>query len=266
MPSAEDLFSITFGRFLKNWTFIISLRQVANVALPIAEHALADIHTDYIDRIAVDPEYKKLVVRIDGGEADWDEGFKTLMRTGMTTTAMANATSGIDAASLVFAQSILDDCALSYLKVCSLAAPQDWEPFISDKKVDYKDLQGKTTEEVRAVLIQSKLDKLEWESLLLKVDLLFKLCTPEAGYSPINNYTYDRDKLKRIDDDRHGIIHRDCIGKPVANIDDDLDYISKTANYLMALVNHKYGVHLNVLKVMNIPTPSFLQREKPASQ
>jgi hypothetical protein len=29
--------------------------------------------------------------------------------------------------------------------------------------------------------------------------------------------------------------------KSVANIDDDLDFISKTANYFLAFVNHKYG-------------------------
>lgn len=46
MPTAEDVLSETFARFMKNWTFITSLRQVADVALPIAEEALAAIYTD----------------------------------------------------------------------------------------------------------------------------------------------------------------------------------------------------------------------------
>jgi hypothetical protein len=46
-------------------------------------------------------------VRFDGSESNWDEGMKNLMRTGMTELVVENARAGIDAASLVFAQSIL---------------------------------------------------------------------------------------------------------------------------------------------------------------
>jgi hypothetical protein len=104
-------------------------------------------------------------------------------------------------------------------------------------------------------MIQEKLNQLERESLLKKLDLLFQLCTPPKGYTPINNYAYDRDRLEQIDDARHGIIHRNDMGKPLANIDNDLDFISKTANYLLALVNHKYGVQLNITKIFNLPIP-----------
>ena len=84
---------------------------------------------------------------------------------------------------------------------------------------------------------------------------LFLLCTPPKGYAPINNYVYDRDRLEKIDDDRHEIIHGNGMGKPIANIDEDLDFISKTVNYLLALVNHKYGVQLNPIKVINLRMP-----------
>ncbi len=44
-------------------------------------------------------------------------------------------------------------------------------------------------------------------------------------------------------------------GKPVANIDDDLEFISRTANYLLALVNNKYGVQLDIIKIFGMPIP-----------
>jgi hypothetical protein len=87
------------------------------------------------------------------------------------------------------------------------------------------------------------------------------MCSPPAGFSPIKNYTYDRDRLKTIDDARHGIVHRDGLGRQIANIDDDLEFISKTANYLMALVNKKYGVQLNILKVFNLKIPPEILQE-----
>jgi hypothetical protein len=249
------VFSETFSRFTKNWTFITSLRQFGDVTFPFAEEVLGQIHTDYIERISVDPEYKKLIVKFDGSESNWDEDMKNLMRTGMTELVVTNARAGIDAASLVFAQSILEDCAWSFLKTCALASPADWTPIISEKKISYTELSGSTPEAIREELIHDKLDQLERESLLRKVDLLFRLCSPPSGFAPIKDYAYDRDRLENIDLARQAIIHRDGLGKPVANIDKDLDFISRTANYLMALVNQKYGVRLNILKVFNLPIP-----------
>jgi hypothetical protein len=151
-----------------------------------------------------------------------------------------------------YAQSVLDDCALSYLKVCSLARPADWEPLIAEKKASFADYYAKPQEAVREEMIQQKVEHLGKESLLKKVDTLFQLCKPPKDFAPINNYSYDRDRLERIDDARHDIVHRNGIGKPVAGIDDDLDFILKTANYLLALVNSAYGVQINPARAFNL--------------
>lgn len=254
MASAEEVFSETFGRFMKNWGFISSLRQVTDVALPIAEKAIAGLHAQFVEQIAADPEYKTIIVKLDGSEGTWDQEIKHFFQTGMTDNAMTNARTAIDGASLVFAQSVLDDCAWSYLKVCSLAAPADWEAILKDRKVAFTSM-GRSREEIREELIHDKLDQLERESLLKKVDLLFQLCPPPKDFAPINNYAYDRDRLEAIDNARHSIIHRDGMGKPISDIEETLEYISKTANFLMGLVNKKYGVQLNVIKVMNLPIP-----------
>ena len=222
MQNAEDVLSETYGRFMKNWAFITSLRQVADVALPIAEEALTEIYADAVEDVATHPKYKNIIVNLDGSETTWSEATKNLFRTNMTESAITNARAAIDAASLDFAQSILDDCAWSYLKVCSLANAADWEPVIAEKKVSFSAFNEKTHEVIRNEIIQEKLKQLERDSLLKKVDLLFQLCTPPKGYAPLNNYVYDRDRLEKIDDARHGIIHRNGMGKPVVGIDEDL--------------------------------------------
>ena len=196
--------------------------------------------------------YKKLIVKPDGAETGWGDDVKNMLRTGMTESAITNASTAIDAASIVFAQSILDDCALSYLRVSALANPADWDSIIQGKKVAYSSL-GKPAEDIRTELIHDKLEQLERESLLKKVDLLFILCPPPRNYSPIDNYAFDRDRLEEIDERRHGIIHRNGMTESLTNIEDDLEFISKTANFLMGLVNQKYDVRLNPLLLLNLP-------------
>lgn len=255
MSAADDVLSRMYARFIRNWAFIISLRQVADVALPMSEKALAAIHLEFVEQMSVDPEYKKIIVKLDGRETTWDEKLKRLIQSGMTQGALANARAAIDAASLIFSHSVLDDCAWSYLRVCSLANPADWDSIIGEKKVSFADLVGQSPEGVREILIKGKLEQLERDPLLKKIDLLFGLCSPPKGFTPIGNYSYDPERLQRIDDARHGIVHRDGMGKPIGNVDDDLDFLSKTVNYLLALVNQKYGAQLDPVTMFNLGTP-----------
>ena len=196
MPTAEDVFTETFIRFLTNWNSITALRDVGGVvALPIAEQVLGDTYADLIERISVDPNYKKVIVNLDGSETSWCDDIKNMLQSQMAKGTIKSARVAINAASLVFAQSVLDNCALSYLQVCALANPGDWDPFFADKKVAYSSV-GKPAEEIREMLIADKLERLEWDSLLNKVDLLFQLCKPPKDYAPISNYKFDRERSR----------------------------------------------------------------------
>jgi hypothetical protein len=248
MLAAEEVFSETFGRFMLNWSFVMSLRQVSEVALPIAEKALTLMHAEAVEAIATDPDYNKIIVKLDGSPSSWGDELKQLIRAGMTETAISNARKAVDAASLVFAQSMLDDSAWSYCRVCALIAPHDWEPFLEAKKVDFATLSSRSDEAIRDELIQAMLSQLERESLLKKVDMLFRVCNPPEGYAPIDNYVFDRKRLDTIDNQRHRIIHANGLKDQLNNDDDDLAYVVKTSNYLMGLVNQKYGVRIHPLQ------------------
>jgi hypothetical protein len=256
MLTAEEVFSETFGRFIMNWSFIMSLRQVSEVALPIAEQALAPTHAEAVEAIAADPEYKKIIVKLDGSPSSWSNELKRFIRVGMTETAISNARKAVDAASLVFAQSMLDDSAWSYCRACSLIAPGDWEPFLEAKKIDFVTVSTRSAEAIRDELIHAMLVQLERESLLKKVDMLFRLCNPPEGWSPVANYVFDRSRLEAIDSQRHRIIHADGLRDQLLNVEDDLTYVMKTSNYLMGLVNQKYGVRIHPLKVFPQPASS----------
>ena len=143
MQTAEEVLSKTYVSFMKNWGLIQSLRQVAEIALPIAKEQLAQQNAVLVDFMSKDPDFKTIVVMKDGTEAEWSKEVKTFFGTGMTDTSIGNFTAAIDAASIVFAQSILDDCALSFLRVCAIAAPSDWDPYVNDRRVDFNTIKAK---------------------------------------------------------------------------------------------------------------------------
>jgi hypothetical protein len=59
MHTAEELFNDTFRRFSKNWTFVLALQQVSGVGLPFAKMTLAKQHSDSVNYMSTDPEYRK---------------------------------------------------------------------------------------------------------------------------------------------------------------------------------------------------------------
>jgi len=203
-PTPEELFTDTHNRYMKNWTVIISLRQFVDASAPYAEVVLAAQHAGFMKLFVTDPDYMKI---FGPGDKPVSAEIRAFIKAQMTQGVMTSAHAAIDAASIVFAQSILDDCAWSYLKICAMVDPSAWEDLIDAKKIDVKAVREKKYEDIRGEMIQAKLEQLGRESLMVKVDLLFKFCTPPKDYSPMNDYAFDRARLERIDGQRHGMIH-----------------------------------------------------------
>jgi hypothetical protein len=245
MPTAEEVLSETYASFMRSWGIIGSLRQVTEVALPVATEQLLHQNGVLVEAMSKDADYKKIIVSIDGYDKEWSADIKKFFQTGLTTTSIENFTNAIDAASIVFAQSVLDDCALSLLRVCALASPADWEQFVKDRKVDFNSVKEKSSDTIREELVNAKIDQLGMESLKKKIDILFALTKPEPDFDPVNNYKYDVDQLERIDKLRQAVIHHGGIGKAFTGVEGDLQYIKKTVSFLIALVNKKYGVRID---------------------
>ena len=160
----------------------------------------------------------------------------------------------IDAASLVFAHSLLDASVLDYCKVCSVACPRDFEPFVNNKKTELKTVKEKTYDEILNLEIDEYLKNLEKESLVRKMDVLFSLCKPPAGYAPMKDYTYDRSRIIELDDLRHFNVHGEGTLKPLPNGDGDIKYIEKTFYFLTPLVHDHYGVKISTNLIYEIAT------------
>jgi hypothetical protein len=250
MTGAEELFTEAFRRFNNNWNVILSLRQFVSATGSVAPLALKEYHAGIMDVASTDSDFRKIL-----GDANTPTNPEVLafLQTQMTELVLNNAAKAIDAASLVFAQSIIDD-AWSYLKVCAVVDPAAWGSMLDDKKISVKDAQTKKYEDIRAELIEARLNQIGRESLLTKIDLLFKLCTPPKDYAPMNNYVYDRARIEKIDGQRHNMIHENGFGEVLPTLAEDLEYLSKTAWFLMGLVNQKHNLKIDMRQFFNLQT------------
>jgi hypothetical protein len=212
---------------------------------------MQEYHAGQIDALSANPDFRKIFGDVD---KPLNPELMNLLQTQVTQLVLSSASAAIDAASLVFAQSVVDDTAWSYLKVCATVDPTAWEGQIEDRKVGVKDFKTRSYEDVRAELIEARLKQIGRESLLTKIDLLFKLCPPPKDFEPLNNYTYDRSRIEKLDGQRHNMIHENGFGTPLPTLEEDLEYLNKTAWFLMGLVNKKHGLMIGMRQYFNLQT------------
>jgi len=93
--TAEDFFTDIFKRYLANWNVVISLRQVASVALPPAQSELASLHKEQIAAIAEHPMAQRLIVDKDGTHSPLSPELQRIISQGATDTALKNADAAV---------------------------------------------------------------------------------------------------------------------------------------------------------------------------
>jgi len=150
----------------------------------------------------------------------------------------------VDAASIVFAHSILDACVFGYLTVTSLASPDLWEQYVLKKKIELSDFKNKSYKKVRDEKIQKFLTELERKSLLYKLDLLHNIAPPPAEKIS-DTYKYDETRLRIFDEARHKIVHGNDWSSYSFGFDTEFRYWNFLNFYLSILVAQRTGLKLS---------------------
>lgn len=162
----------------------------------------------------------------------------------MTEMALKSAEQSVDAASIVFAHSVIDAAASDFLRVTSMASPADWEQFLDERKRwSVADVRNFGYERLFKGLLFEQLEVIErnW-SLPTKLGRLQQLCRPQADwFLPIK---YDEAALTRIDELRHDIIHGDSLSEPIPSVEADLQFLRGVGDYSFVLVHKRYGGRL----------------------
>lgn len=243
MSDPSELFTRVFIRINQRFANIYSLRQIAQLGLPMATYMLHKETSSFVKEIVYDPKNENLFT--DKSAILEQLGGIDGMTSAMASSQVNTFQIAIDAASLVFAHSILDDTALEYCRITSLIAPNDWEGSVTKRKVDVAEVKTKPYDSILRELIDDYMLELENKSMLAKIDKLFAICQPPAGFSRMKDYSFRRDQIEMLDKMRHDIVHGDGAVHTLPNGGDDIWYMNQTCHHLMALVNNKYSLRID---------------------
>jgi len=243
---AERVFSRTYWRSSTGLLSLIgSFRRVAYIGLSHAPQTIGQENLDYwkSDRT------RQLRERVAPGSSPED------MATAQAHRAVVDAQYAVDAASLVLAHSFLDAALYDYCRVTALACPELWEEPLLGRNITLKQAMERSFESLRQELLESHLrERIERSSLPAKAGTLYVVCKPPPGWKPyLQVYEYDRERLARLDDERHRIVH--APGDPIdlANIQDDLYFINAVLYHFLEMVKWRCGVTVNLAHVFQEP-------------
>ncbi|MEZ5490259.1 MAG: hypothetical protein R3F50_08060 [Gammaproteobacteria bacterium] len=243
MATAEELFSNTFGSVTTRFTGILSLRKIAGLGILAVTPALYEEWMGFAVDLFHGPESDKFF-------HDKDAGLKVLggvdnLGQQLVENEIRTFTAAIDAASLVFAHSIVDGAVLDYLRVTYAHSKESWLPFVANKNIKISDMTQKDNDTLIAEKIEALLDELDRQPLLVKSDRLFQICKPEADFNPIVNFRFDKDRLEQLGELRHKVVHGSGVVGTLPNGDDDISFLWSTANYYMSLVNMRFDTKID---------------------
>jgi hypothetical protein len=206
------------------WAAIDSLRQVAFAGMPHATAVVDARHRLLVADMVSSGQLEKFIIGIEDSvqlqkTAHW-------LSEKLTEQALKNAEHSVDAASLVFAHTVLDDALSSFVEITSDVAPAYWQHRVEKKSVELGMLKDRSWDDVLKMVIQKEIATIgRNESLLKKSELLHAICKPPRP--PRNQYRFDAATLRQIDKLRQDIVHGDMLGGEIPEVEMKLAYCGK---------------------------------------
>jgi hypothetical protein len=200
---------------------------------------LKEEHRRGLDYLASQGKMKEIVDATDL------EKTTVLLGSLLTEQVLQNASGSLDAASLVFAHTILDDALSSFAEMTAEVAPAFWQKRVEKKKIELAQVAAHSREELISMAIRDELSRIKRnDSLSKKALLLHEICglTPKAT-NP--EYQWDIDTLLEIDQTRKEIVHGDLLGKEIPEAEQKLKYLQNTSYYFMVMMHEAFGLRLD---------------------
>jgi hypothetical protein len=207
----EDRFEHAVTLIFRNWARVGTFNRVAALGWGPAASVFAEEAQKSLAAPVEQEAQKRLSAPVDLGSESFVEFLKKHGCSAYAELQVNDAQAAVDAASLVFVHSVVDDAAFTCCTLTAMAKPEKWEPLLREKQVTLGEVKAEGYDTLFENALKRRLRKLEHESLLVKADLILSLCKPDGSSSNLenlHNYVYDRCKLSQIDEARHAVVHR----------------------------------------------------------
>lgn len=239
----DEQFTTAFTRMTRGWAVINSFRQIGFAGIPYATKIVAAEHASVLDDLAASGKLGDIIVGVAGSEDL--RSTATWLREKLTEQSVKNAACSIDAASLVFAHSILDDGLSSFLQITSEVAPSFWERRLDEKKVSLARLRDQSLEKLLASFVAKEVREVRRNaSVIEKCDLLHAVCKPKEPPAH-KEYKFDQGVLSQIDKLRHDLVHGDLLGEEILGAEKSLEYLQQTWMYFFIMLHQNFGLRID---------------------
>ena len=243
MTEPERLYGRLFYRTATAWGPLITFRRTAAIGLQAALPRLqrdASAGVDWLLSGEMEHIFVDKAAFIAAQAPD-------VLRAQMYQANLRDFTATVDAASLVFAHSILEELAMDAIRVALAVAPADFHPRVANKTAKLTEFLTRGIDAVVTEKLHEWLEQVGRESLLRKVDLLYELTRPPTGFRPLlNDYVYERARLETFDAARHKVVHE--LAPPAiqgAILDGEIAYLGDTSRSFVALLHQRYGLRVH---------------------
>jgi len=159
-----------------------------------------------------------------------------------TETQLNAVMSYVAASGLVYAHSYLEfvlEILLQMTRLCDIAP---WLSFIGNKDVSISAIVKDELEPAIETKLKQFIASLHKEGLLKKVDYLAKVLECSISKSTVRDYTYDSERLKRIDTLRHDLSHHRKKDYGIEAAEADITYVYQSAFHFLDVVVHRYDL------------------------
>ncbi len=148
----------------------------------------------------------------------------------------ANVVLAVDVACLLFAHIFFDNFVSQLCTVASTARPQFLAERLRDRKIPLSAVASTSYAEILAATAKEHLSALDREALAKRIQFLFSICQPPAGFQPVQAFTFDLPEIERIDRLRQTVVHQADFRACPVNIDEVVTFLGNSAEYLAHMV------------------------------
>ena len=125
---------------------------------------------------------------------------------------------------------------LIFARSQQLLRPEAWDFEVGRKTVPLDNVRSSNYVDLRSRALRKRLEELDRESVVKKIETLYKCCGIEKIWSGVEGYAFDLTRVQQIDGRRHEIVQGNGL-MAVSKINEaDIDYLASTARHLCVMV------------------------------